>query len=388
MRKLLVTALAAALISPAMAADTVRGVTNDEILVGTYTDLSGVTAMWGVNNSNAWRMVFEETNAAGGINGRKIKYILEDNQYQVPRSVQAANKLINKDGVFVMVADGGTPMNNATMPMQLAAGIPNVFPLTSARSMYEPLNHLKFGLASSYYDQMRAGVKLFVEQHGKKTICAMSQDTDFGRDVMDGARDELKALNMKLAAETLHKPTDTDFSASVARLHDANCDLIVVGGIVRDSVQIISAVRKTGWKVDMLGQAASYDEAVAEVPGGVTEGFYSMTPVLYVAASSESPAVTKFAEDYKKEFGKEPNFAAQIGYTGAQLVVQAMKNAGKDLTVDSFVSGMESIKDWHDIFGSPAMSFSATKHQGSNESFLCVVKGGKWVPVSMTPVGY
>ena len=120
----------------------------------------------------------------------------------------------------------------------------------------------------------------------------MSQDTDFGRDVMDGARDQLKAMNMKLAAETLHKPTDTDFSASVARLHDANCDLILVGGIVRDTVQIISAVRKTGWNVDMLGQAASYDEAVAEVPGGVTEGFYSMTPVLFVAASDPSPAVT------------------------------------------------------------------------------------------------
>jgi branched-chain amino acid transport system substrate-binding protein len=386
--KLLAAALVTALITPAIAADSVRGVTDNEILIGTYTDLSGVTAMWGVNNSNAWRMVFEETNAAGGINGRKIKYIVEDNQYQVPRSVQAANKLINRDGVFVMVANGGTPMNNATMPDQLAKGVPNVFPLTSARSMYEPLHHLKFGLASSYYDQMRAGVKLFVDQHGKKTICAMSQDTDFGRDVMDGARDQLKAMNLKLAAETLHKPTDTDFSASVARLHDANCDLILVGGIVRDSVQIISAVRKTGWNVDMLGQAASYDEAVATVPGGVTEGFYSMTPVLFVANTDSSPAVTKFAEDYKKEFGKEPNFAAQIGYTGAQLVVQALKNAGKDLTADTFVSGMESIKDWHDIFGSPPMGFSTTKHQGSNESFLCVVKDGHWVPVSTTAVGY
>jgi branched-chain amino acid transport system substrate-binding protein len=371
-----------------MAADSVRGVTDNEVVIGTYTDLSGVTAMWGVNNANAWRMVFDATNAAGGINGRKIKYIVEDNQYQVPRSVQAANKLINRDGVFMMVANGGTPMNNATLPEQLAKGVPNVFPLTSARSMYEPLNHLKFGLASSYYDQMRAGVKLFVEQHGKKTICAMAEDTDFGRDVMAGAKDQLAAMNLKLAGETLHKPTDTDFSASVARLHDANCDLILVGGIVRDSVQIISAVRKTGWNVDMLGQAASYDEAVAEVPGGVTEGFYSMTPVLYVAASDSSPAVTKFAEDYKKQFGKEPNFAAQIGYTGAQLVVQALKNAGKDLTVDSFVTGMESIKDWHDIFGSPPMSFSPTKHQGSNESFLCVVKGGHWVPVNTTPVGY
>ena len=82
--------------------------------------------------------------------------------------MQAANKLINRDNVFMMVANGGTPMNNATMPDQFAKGVPNVFPLTSARSMYEPLHHLKFGLAASYYDQMRSGVKLFVEQHGKQ----------------------------------------------------------------------------------------------------------------------------------------------------------------------------------------------------------------------------
>jgi branched-chain amino acid transport system substrate-binding protein len=388
MLRILLTMLCGMALALPAAAETQRGVTDSEILIGTYSDLSGVTAMWGVNNTNSWRMVFDEANAEGGINGRKIQYIVEDNQYQIPRSVQAANKLINRDGVFIMVGNGGTPMNNATMPEQIAKNVPNLFPLTSARSMYEPFHHLKFGLAASYYDQMRAGVKVFVETHHSKTICAMSQDTDFGRDIMDGARDQLKAMNMSLAAETLHKPTDTDFSASAARLRDANCDLILVGGITRDSIQIVSAVRKIGWNVEMLGQAASYDEAVAEVPGGVTEGFYSMTPVLFVAASDPKPAVKEFAEKYKARFGKEPNFAAQLGYTAGQLVVLALQRGGKDLTTDSFVAGMESIKDWHDIFGSPAMSFSATKHQGSNESFLCVVKSGKWVPVSTSPYGY
>jgi branched-chain amino acid transport system substrate-binding protein len=387
LRNLLAALFGVALALPAAAGET-RGVTDNEVLIGTYSDLSGVTAMWGVNNTNAWHMVFDETNAQGGVNGRKIKYIVEDNQYQIPRSVQAANKLINKDGVFMMVANGGTPMNNATMPDQLAKGVPNVFPLTSARSMYEPLHHLKFGLAASYYDQMRSGVKVFVEQHHSKAICSMSQDTDFGRDVMDGARDQLKAMNLKLIAETLHKPTDTDFSASVAKLRDANCDLILLGTITRDTIQIVSAVRKIGWNVELLGQAASYDEAVAEVPGGATEGFYSMTPVLFVAASDPGPKVKAFAEKYKSQFGKEPNFAAQLGYTAGQLVVLGLRNAGKDLNADSFVAGMEKIKDWHDIFGSPPMSFSPTKHQGSNESFLCVVKAGKWVPISTSPYGY
>jgi branched-chain amino acid transport system substrate-binding protein len=373
---------------PALAQSAQRGVSDDEIIIGTYTDLSGVTAMWGVNNSNSWRMVFDQVNAEGGINGRKLRYILEDNQYQVPRSVQAANKLINRDGVFIMVANGGTPMNNAVMPDQLAKGVANVFPLTSARSMYEPLHHLKFGLGSSYYDQIRSGVKYFVETMGRKKVCVMRQDTDFGRDVGDGVSDELKAENMALAGETLHKPTDTDFSASVARMRDANCDLVVVGGIVRDSVQIISAIRKTGWNVDLLGQAASYDDAVAQVPGGATEGFYSMTPMLFVTEDAKDPRVASFVQQYEKLYGKPPNFAAQIGYTGAQVVVQALKSGGKDLTEDSFVSGMESIKDFHDVFGSPVISFSPTKHQGSNQSFLCVIKNGHWEAAQATPMGY
>jgi branched-chain amino acid transport system substrate-binding protein len=383
-----VLALAAGIWAGGASAASVRGVTDKEIVLGTYTDLSGVTVAWGVNNSNAYRMAFDAVNKAGGINGRQIKYILEDNQYTVPRSIQAANKLINRDGVFLLVANGGTPMNNAVMPDQLAKGVPNMFPLTSARSMYEPFNRLKFGLASSYYDQMRAGVKYFVEKRGKRRLCAMYQDTDFGRDVIDGIQDELKAMNMKLVAETAHKPTDMDFSASVAKLHDANCDLIMLGTIVRDTVQIISAVRKTGWKVDMLGQVASYDSAVADVPGGVTEGYYCMTSVLFIKSDDPRPAVQAFRKDYMARYGKEPNFAAQIGYTGAQLLIEGLKKAGRNLDLDSFIAGMESIKDYHDIFGSPPMSFGPERRQGSNESFLAEIKGGQWVAAVPEPLGY
>ena len=113
-----------------------------------------------------------------------------------------------------------------------------------------------------------------------------------------------------------------------------------------------------------------------------------MTPMLFVNEATATPKVQDFVRAYEKLYGKPPNFAAQIGYTGAQIVVQALKNAGHDLTADSFVSGMESIKDYHDIFGSPAFSFSPTKHQGSNESFLCVVKNGRWEPVQETALGY
>ena len=166
----LVSALCLALAAaPALAAEQ-RGVTDTEIVIGTITDLSGVTAVQGVNNSNAIRMAFDEVNAKGGINGRKIKYIVEDNQYTVPRAVQAMNKLLNSDDIFMALDDGGTPMNDANMPAQFAKDVPNVFPLTAARSMYEPYNQLKFAQFASYYDQMRSAVKYFAEKRGRKAV--------------------------------------------------------------------------------------------------------------------------------------------------------------------------------------------------------------------------
>ena len=351
MLHVITVALASVIGITAAAAEAVHGVTDTEILIGTVTDLSGVTAIQGVNNANAIRLLFDEANAKGGINGRKIRYIVEDSQYQVPRAVQAMNKLLNNDKVFMTLQDGGTPMNNATWPMAIEKDTPKLLPLTAARSMYEPYHRLKFSQTSSYVDQMRAGIKDFVEQRGKKTICVMYQDTDFGKDVLAGVTLQAEAQNMKIAATTAHKPTDTDFTASVAKLREAKCDLLTLGTIVRDTTLIIATVKKVGWDVDMLGQAASYDTAVATAPGGDGEGFYSMTPTLYVYPDDPRPEVRDLMARYRAKYGIDMNYIGQTGVSVAQIALAALQRAGRDLTVDSLVTAMESLHEFTDIYG-------------------------------------
>jgi branched-chain amino acid transport system substrate-binding protein len=369
------------------AAEAVHGVTDTEILIGTVTDLSGVTAIQGVNNANAIRLLFDEANAKGGINGRKIRYIVEDSQYQVPRAVQAMNKLLNNDKVFMTIQDGGTPMNNATWPMAIEKDTPKLLPLTAARSMYEPYHRLKFSQTSSYVDQMRAGIKYFVEQRGMQTICVMYQDTDFGKDVLAGVTMQTEAENMKIAATTAHKPTDTDFTAAVAKLREAKCDLLALGTIVRDTTLIIATVKKIGWDVDMLGQAASYDTAVATAPGGTGEGFYSMTPTLYVYPDDPRPEVRDLMARYRAKYGIDMNYIGQTGVSVAEIALEALKRAGRDLTVDSLVTAMESLHEFTDIYGN-TYSFGPNQHHGSTKAFLAVVKDGRWVPVADKPLGY
>jgi branched-chain amino acid transport system substrate-binding protein len=385
---LLTSALATFLMMATDAASaTLQGVTDTEIVVGSTTDLSGVTAVQGVNNSNAVRMVFDDANAKGGVNGRKIRYVVEDMQYQVPRAVQAINKLLNLDQVFFTLVDGGTPMNNAEMPMQFAKNVPNIFPLTAARSMYEPFNPLKFAQFASYYDQMRSGLKYFVEQRHVSHLCVMYQDTDFGRDVLAGVEDEAKALGMTIVATTAHKPTDTDFNSNLIKLRDAGCDWVGVGTIVRDTIDIVSQAKKMSWSVPFVGQSASYDTTVATAPGAAGEGFYSMSPSVYAYPDDPRPAVQAFFKAYRARFGIDPNFLGETGYSAAQMVLMGLNNAGKDLTTESFIKGLEAIHEYKDIFGT-TYSFGPGQHHGQTASYLSVVHDGRWQPIQTEALGY
>ncbi len=375
--------LIAALALAGVALAQTRGVTPTEIVLGMHTDLSGPAATYGVSSSNAVKMRFDEVNEKGGIYGRKIKLIVEDTQYQVPRAVQAGAKLINRDRIFAMVAGLGTPMNNALFKDQIEAGVPNLFPLSAARSMFEPFNRLKFYGAATYVDQVRAGINYFVTKKGKKSVCAMYQDTDFGKEVMDGIQMQVDKMKIKLAETTTHKPTDQDFTAQITKLKAAGCDLVVVGTIVRDSIVPYATARKIGWTdVDFLGSAASYDLVVAAAQGGVTEGFYAMGLTDMPYRDTLSPAAQAWFDRYKDRYKIEPNIGAVYGHVAADLTVVALEKAGKDLTLDSFVKALESIKSYKDIFNGPEASFGPDKHQGANSSFLAVVKGGRWVRVT------
>jgi branched-chain amino acid transport system substrate-binding protein len=378
-------ALAIAATTIAGASAQTNGVTPTEVTFGTHTDLSGVAATYGISSTNGAKMRIEEANAAGGVNGRKIKFIIEDAGYQVPKAVQACNKLINRDKVFAFLVAIGTPMNNACFKDQLAANIPSLFPITAARSMYEPFERLKFYASASYVDQVRSGINYLVTQKGKKAVCVMYQDTDFGKEVLEGAKEQTEKLKIKIVETATHKPTDQDFTASLTKLKSAGCDLIVMGTIVRDTIIPYTAARKSGWDVTFLGSSATYDVVVGAAPG--MDGFYGMGLVEMPYADSTNPDMKKFVADYKAKYNIDPNVGAVYGYIAADLTVKGLQNAGKDLTVDSFVKGMEAIKDSHDKLGGPPVTFGPKIRQGANSSFLAEVKGGKWTKAS-EPLGF
>src|SRR5918996_1230678 len=335
MRKMIGVTVVVAVIAAAgiaMGQGGVRGVSGAEIVLGMHTDLSGPAATYGVSSSNAVKMRFDEVNEKGGIHGRKIKLVVEDTQYQVPRAVQAGTKLINRDRIFAMVAPLGTPMNNALFKDQLEAGVPNLFPLSAARSMYEPFHKLKFYGAASYVDQVRAGISYFVKTKNRKALCAMYQDTDFGKEVLDGVQVQAEKMKLKIVETVTHKPTDQDFTAQITKLKGAGCDLVALGTIVRDSIVPYATARKIGWTdVDFLGSAATYDLFVAAAQGGATEGLHAMGLTDMPYRDTLAAAAQGWYDRYKDRYKADPNIGAVYGHVAADLTVVGLERAGADL---------------------------------------------------------
>lgn len=361
----------------------VRGVSDGEVVVGTHTDLVGATAIWGVGSVNGARMRFDEVNAAGGVHGRRIRFVVEDAQYQVPRAVQAANKLINRDGIFAMLLAVGTPMNNAVMTQQFEAGVPNVFPVTGARSMVEPLHPLKFTQRGIYYDEIRAAVKYFVEERGRQTVCAIYQDTEYGQEILEAVQDQVAAMNLSVAETSAHHPTQTEFTAAILRLRRAGCDLVLMGTVHRDTILVLDAARKMGWTdVDWVGNNATYAQAIADAEAA--DGYYAFVHMARLYADDDMPApVRAWWDRYVAAYRQEPDLAAMEGYRAADVFVLALERAGRDLTLQGFLAALEGIDDYTDLFGY-RLSFGPDKHSGASESVLSQVQNRRWVELQQS----
>lgn len=359
-----------------------RGVTADTITLGSHTDLSGPVAVWGVGTSNGQRMRYAEANAAGGVHGRQIKLMVEDTSYQVPAAVKATNKLLHVDNIFLMVGALGTPANQAVMPRMFEAGVPNLFPLTAAVQMYEPLHPMKFSAFVSYRDQVRSGITYMVNDRGIKNVCLQAVATDYGEEVSQGFEQAVEELGLNVSYVGRHKGTETDYSGTVTGIRNSDCELLILGPLIKDAILIYTAARDGGWDAPIMGNMVPYSYEVAAASG--MDGFYAVAPVRLPDFEKENAAgswVGQWYAKYKEQYGGEPPVQAVSGYIIGDLVVQAVEAAGPDLTTEKVLAALESIDRYEDPFGGPSMSFSPTKHQGADYLNLYQVQGGKWQTV-------
>jgi branched-chain amino acid transport system substrate-binding protein len=355
-----------------------QGVTRNEIVIGTAQDLSGPIVQLSKPAVNGMKMRVDEINEAGGIHGRKLKLVVEDHGYDPKKAVLATQKMVQRDKIFAAVGSIGTPTAVASMPILFEKNVLHLFPLTAAREMFDPFHKLKFSYSAPYFDQIRAGVKYLIAQKGSKRICTIYQDDDFGLEVMRGGEAALKDLGMDYTERTTYKRGSTDFSSQVARMKDANCELIVMGTIIRETVGTIGTARKSGFNPDFIGTTASYFDIIHKLGGPAMNGFYSMGTINYPYEDDPSHNVREWFKRYKQAFKEDPTIMSVYGYQIISYFERAAQKAGAKLTVDSYVEALETTAAPRDMFGADEMTYSKTKRLGSARSRLCQIQEGRW----------
>ena len=359
-----------------------QGISKGEILIGTILDISGPIAAFGKQSRGGMQLRVEEINEQGGINGRKLKLLVEDDAYDPKKAVLVTQKLVNQDKVFAVVGHTGTAHNNASMPIQFEKNVINFLPITAAREMYEPFHRLKFSFAATYYDQMRGGLPELFKRKQYAKPCVIYQDDEFGLEVLRGAEWAMKSMGKEFAEKTSYKRGATDFSSQVARMKAAGCDLVVMGTIIRETIGTIGESRKTGFSPDFFGSSAAYTDLIHKLGGKAMDGLYAMHTAEQPYPDSTDDKIRFWSAKYRTKFNEEPTVFSAYGYMIIDTFAVAARNAGPNLTVDSFIKSMESTKFPADMFGSPPFAFKPDFRLGNDQSRMSQIQNGRWTKVT------
>ncbi|MGE0151171.1 MAG: ABC transporter substrate-binding protein [Reyranellaceae bacterium] len=363
-----------------------QGVSDSEIVIGTHQDMSGPIKGFGVPTANGMKMAVDEINAKGGINGRKLKLVIEDSGYDPKRAVLGSQKMIERDRIFAMVATLGSPTTLAPQDTVLDAGVFQLFPVTSAEFTWtmekgRAQDRLKFAITLPYADSIRATMKALIEEKKLAKPCVMYQDDEFGKNVIDGFEAQAKAMNLKPAAITSYKRGASDFSSQIAKMKSENCDLVVLGTIIRETIGAMAEARRLQWNPVFLGSAAANVVEVPMLGKEAVEGFYAAGLFAMPYEDTVQGKVKEWFDSYKKQYGAEPTTQVIYGYNGVMTFAWFAEQAGKELNGKTMLEALESGKGYSNIFGTAPIKFSPDNHLMSIPTQLQQIRNGKWVVV-------
>jgi len=361
-----------------------EGISPTELVIGTHQDLSGPIKVWGVPVSNGMKMAVGEINAAGGINGRKLRMILEDNSYDPKKAVLASQKMIESDKIFAMVGPMGSATVLAAQDILFDAGVLQLFPLTAAEFTFKfdpskPQERLKFNNLLPYVESTRAALKYMMEAKDFKKPCLMHQDDEYGRSVLQGFNEQLAAMKVTPASITSYKRGASDFSAQIAKMKSDGCDMVMLGTVIRETIGAMSEARKLGWDVTFLGATPTNVLEVPTLGKDTVEGLYAASGFEIPYEDTARGKVKDWLANYKKEFGIDANTQAIIGYNAIMTFAYYANKAGKDLTGQKMLDALESGDKFLDIFNSPPTKFSKTDHLANTVTQVQQIQKGRWV---------
>lgn len=351
------------------AAHAENGVTNQEILLGQTTALSGPLAELGSDMSLAAKAYFDYVNQQGGVNGRKIRLITLDDGYDMDKGVANAKSLIENEKVFALFNIMGTGANIALLPTITQARIPHIAPFTGSQASRVPLNPYIFNIRASYADEAEK-IVAHLAAHGVTKIAVVHQNNAFGKDGLVGVESALSKHKLKLHASVSIENDASNAAAAAKAIADSKPQAVVMVTAGKPSVEFIKSYDKiaTGGQFFTLSVMGTQTAVKALGKQGVGIVVSQVVPFPFLASSG---IVREYQQVMTKMGIKNWSFISMEGFLNAKVAVEGLKRAGKDLSRERFLAAMESMSKV-DLDGY-LVSFSKSDHLGSQYVDLTII---------------
>ncbi len=348
-RHLLSTAAALALMATLAAPDEAQaqkkydpGASDTEIVLGMPMPLSGPVSGYSIVGKVA-EAHFKQVNEAGGINGRKVRVLVYDDQYSPPKTVEVARRMVEQDQILAMFGNLGTAPNLAIQRYMNAKKVPQLFVQSGAGKLNDAKNYpYTVPFLASYQGEGKAFAEAILKSKPHAKIAILMQNDDMGREVIKGLKATLgdKAASM-IVAEATYESTDPTVDSQIVTLKSSGADVLVDVSTARFAAQAIRKMADMGWKPDHYLNLAAASVKLAFVPAGADKSLGVMS-----LAAVKEPDNERWAKDpevlaYRAMLAKHaPDVDANVGtgvmgYVVAQLMEHVLRQAGDNLTRDN-----------------------------------------------------
>jgi len=371
-----IAAMGAMVCAPAALAQQ-PGVTASTIKIGTFGALTGPGYLYGKLAMNGVEVVFDEVNAAGGIHGRKLQLIREDDRCDAAAAIGAIQKLVHQDQVFALIGGG---CSNATFAAREAietAKIPTLIFASVHDGITTPpaANIFSTALTSSIESQAQL---VFAQQQGAKRIAVISMRDAWGRSRYTPMMEAFKAKGITPVADEELSPDANDATAQVLRLKAANADAVLMVLYPKPAAVFIRDAQKLGFKPLNVGQTGIADPTAFEEQVGVPGATANFRTISMVKYTPNDPAVDKWRKLVEAKFpGDRLSVFNLFGIGSAQVFVEALKRAGPQLTREKMIAAFAGIKDFKtDVYGGPITCSEADHRCNKAPAWLAKDPGG------------
>ncbi|MFT3777002.1 MAG: ABC transporter substrate-binding protein [Ottowia sp.] len=371
---------AAALLCPGAHQALAQGATDTAVKVGAYNALTGPIPLTGKQMAAGWNAAVQAVNAAGGVHGRKIELIMEDDGYEPSRAMAAARKLVERDKVLV-VTGLGTPTTVVAARYLEQAKVPLLFPMGASSTQLNQAGLTQLFMAHpAYMTQAEIVIGWMMDNTDVKKPCILYQVDPSGEDHFVGAKKATAARKTQLAAAETFERGTTEFSAQVLKMKNAGCDFVYTATTLEAGARVVTAADRIGFTPKFAGFTTQADTTLIKLLGPLAEGFYAAD--MMARPESDSEAVKTYHANLKKYApGIEPTFFTTYGYASMMLIAEAIRDAGPQPTRQKVIEALQSWNPKQSPLMGP-VAFSPSNHDGKRSLYMIQVKDGNWTQVS------